>query len=63
MRRPALPAYSGALKPPRQRSPKCSRPQAIARLLGKWHVSNTLERPDHMKDLNRERFPECLLPD
>lgn len=31
-------------------------------MVGKWHVSNTLEREDHMKDLNRQRFPEVFSP-
>ena len=29
---------------------------------GKWHLANTLERPDHMLDLNRQRFPEFFCP-
>src|SRR6476646_8407596 len=61
--RTRLPAYSGALKP------TCP---TIAEVLktagyktahfGKWHVSNTLQRPDHLKDLNRQRFPEVFAP-
>ena len=31
-------------------------------MFGKWHVANTLERPGHMLDLNRQRFPEVFAP-
>ncbi|MGC4031804.1 MAG: arylsulfatase [Tepidisphaeraceae bacterium] len=29
---------------------------------GKWHLANTLQRPDHMRDLNRQDFPETFCP-
>src|SRR3954462_9820304 len=31
-------------------------------MFGKWHVSNTVERPEHMQDLNRQRFPQVFSP-
>lgn len=31
-------------------------------LFGKWHVSNTLQLPDHLSDLNRQSFPAVFSP-
>ncbi|MDB5327029.1 MAG: sulfatase [Phycisphaerales bacterium] len=31
-------------------------------LFGKWHLANTLQRPDHLKDLNRQTFPDVFCP-
>lgn len=30
--------------------------------IGKWHLANTLQRPEHLKDLNRQRFPDVFCP-
>jgi arylsulfatase len=61
--RTALPAYSGALKPT---VPTIAEVLKLAgyrtACFGKWHVSNTLQRADHMKDLNRQRFPAVFSP-
>ena len=29
---------------------------------GKWHLANTLQRPNHMRDLNRKTFPDVFCP-
>ena len=29
---------------------------------GKWHLANTLQRPNHLKDLNRQTFPDVFCP-
>jgi arylsulfatase len=59
----ARPAYSGALKPT---APTIAEVLRIAgyrtACFGKWHVSNTLQRADHMRDLNRQRFPDVFSP-
>jgi len=58
-----LPAYSGALKPTAPTIAEVLKTAGYrTACFGKWHVSNTLERPDHMKDLNRERFPDVFSP-
>ena len=61
--RTPLPAYSGRLKPT---APTIAEVLAAGGyrtvMYGKWHVSNTLERPGHMLDLNRQRFPDVFCP-
>ena len=61
--RTALPAYSGALK---RTAPTIAEALKAAgyrtAMFGKWHVSNTLEGPDHARDLNRQSFPETFSP-
>ena len=58
-----LPAYSGALLPTVPTVAEVLKTAGYrTACFGKWHVSNTLERPQHMKDLNRQRFPEVFSP-
>ncbi|MBC8107611.1 MAG: arylsulfatase [Anaerolineae bacterium] len=59
----SLPAYAGALKPTAPTIAEVLKTAGFrTACFGKWHVSNTLQRPDHMKDLNRQRFPEFFSP-
>jgi arylsulfatase len=61
--RTKLPAYSGALKPTCPTIAEVLKTAGYKTVhFGKWHVSNTLQRPEHMKDLNRQRFPEVFSP-
>ena len=62
--RTALPAYSGALKPTTPTVAEVLKTAGYKTVaFGKWHVSNTLERPEHMSDLNRKTFPDVFSPD
>src|SRR3954469_10288702 len=59
--RTKLPAYSGALKPTTPTIAEVLKAGGYRTAhFGKWHVSNTLQRPDHMQDLNRRRFPDAF---
>ena len=61
--RTKLPAYSGALKPTAPTIAEVLKQDGYkTAMFGKWHVSNTLQRPQHMQDLNRKRFPEVFSP-
>lgn len=61
--RTALPAYSGAIKPTVPTIAEVLKASGYkTAAVGKWHVSNTTERPDHTKDLNRQTFPETFSP-
>lgn len=58
-----LPGYAGHLRPTAPTVAEVLKANGYrTAMFGKWHVSNTLERPDHMKDLNRQRFPETFSP-
>jgi arylsulfatase A-like enzyme len=58
-----LPAYAGRIKPtaPTIAEVLASHGYRTA-MFGKWHVSNTFERPQHMRDLNRQSFPKLFSP-
>jgi arylsulfatase len=61
--RTKLPAYSGALKPTVPTIAEVLKAAGYKTVhFGKWHVSNTLQRPEHLKDLNRQRFPDVFSP-
>lgn len=61
--RTALPAYAGALKPTMPTIAEVLKSAGYkTAAVGKWHVSNTTQRPDHLKDLNRQTFPETFSP-
>lgn len=58
-----LPAYAGRLKPTAPTIAEVLKTAGYrTAAFGKWHVSNTLERPEHLRDLNRQRFPEVFSP-
>lgn len=58
-----LPAYSGRLKPTAPTIAEVLKASGYrTAAFGKWHVSNTIERADHMKDLNRQSFPDVFSP-
>ena len=58
-----LPGYGGRLKPTAPTIAEVLKSAGYhTAMFGKWHVSNTLERPDHMLDLNRQRFPDFFSP-
>jgi arylsulfatase A-like enzyme len=58
-----LPAYSGHIKPTVPTLPEVLKANGYrTAMFGKWHVSNTIERPEHLKDLNRQRFPDVFAP-
>ncbi len=61
--RTALPAYLGHIK---ETAPTIAEVLKSAgyetAAFGKWHVSNTLQRAEHLKDLNRQAFPELFSP-
>src|SRR5438552_16978141 len=59
----SLPAYAGRLKPTAPTIAEVLKAGGYhTAMFGKWHVANTIERPEHMKDLNRLRFPEVFSP-
>ena len=61
--RTALPAYSGALKPTTPTIAEVLKTSGYkTAAFGKWHVSNTTQRPDHLSDLDRKTFPETFSP-
>lgn len=61
--RTALPSYSGALKPTTPTLAEVLKTAGYkSAAFGKWHVSNTSQRPDHLSDLNRQTFPETFSP-
>ena len=61
--RTPLPAYAGRLKPTAPTVAEVLKADGYkTAMFGKWHVSNTLERADHMSDLNRRTFPEVFSP-
>src|SRR4051812_10371630 len=58
-----LPGYAGRIKPTAPTIAEVLKASGYkTAMFGKWHVSNTIERPDHMKDLNRQRFPDVFSP-
>lgn len=58
-----LPAYAGRLKPTAPTIAEVLRSNGYrTAMFGKWHVSNTIERPGHIQDLNRQRFPDVFSP-
>lgn len=58
-----LPGYLGHLKPT---APTIAEVLAAngyrTAMFGKWHVANTLQRNDHLNDLNRLAFPKYFAP-
>jgi arylsulfatase A-like enzyme len=57
------PGYAGHLKPTAPTIAEVLQANGYhTAMFGKWHVSNTLERSEHMKDLNRQTFPEVFSP-
>lgn len=61
--RTKLPAYSGALKPTAPTVAEVLKAGGYKTAhFGKWHVSNTLQRPEHMRDLNRQAYPDVFSP-
>jgi arylsulfatase len=62
-RKTDMPGYAGRLKPTAPTIAEVLRASGYrTAMFGKWHVANALERPEHMKDLNRQRFPEVFSP-
>ncbi|HEY1683437.1 MAG TPA: arylsulfatase [Tepidisphaeraceae bacterium] len=58
-----LAAYSGAIKPTVPTIAEVLRDNGYdTAAFGKWHVANTLQRPQHMSDLNRLTFPKIFAP-
>ena len=58
-----VPAYAGRLKPTAPTVAEVLKADGYkTAMVGKWHVSNTVERADHMSDLNRKTFPEVFSP-
>ena len=57
------PGYLGHLKPT---APTIAEVLAASgyrtAMFGKWHVSNTIEGPDHMRALSRQTFPKLFSP-
>ena len=57
------PAYAGRLKPTAPTIAEVLKAAGYhTAAFGKWHVANTIQRPDHMKDLNRQTFPDFFAP-
>ena len=61
--RTPLPVYAGHIKPTAPTVAEVLKASGYrTAMFGKWHVSNTLQRPEHLRDLNRQRFPEVFSP-
>jgi arylsulfatase A-like enzyme len=61
--RTKLLAYSGALRPTVPTIAEVLKSSGYKTVhFGKWHVANTLERPMHTEDLNRQSFPDVFAP-
>jgi arylsulfatase A-like enzyme len=61
--RTRLAAYSGAIKPTVPTMAEVLGENGYdTAAFGKWHVANTLERPQHLSDLNRITFPKVFAP-
>jgi len=57
------PGYAGRIKPTAPTIAEVLKAGGYhTAMFGKWHVSNTLQRPEHMKDLNRQQFPDFFSP-
>lgn len=57
------PGYLGHLKPTAPTIAEVLKANGYrTAMFGKWHVSNTIEGPEHIKALNRQSFPERFSP-
>lgn len=57
------PGYTGHLRPTAPTIAEVLKANGYrTAMFGKWHLSNTLQGPNHMADLNRQQFPEVFSP-